>query len=172
MLLPVLPTSALLTGVFAPSSDQNWLTIGSISGGVVHFAFTANTGAARTAYITVLGQQIAVTQAAAISTQLTFVQGPSNTPAGLAVTPAITVQLADAGGSPTTYADVIVDLDVYSGANLVKKLTATTNAQGLATFNNLVLTLTGQYTLEAQSSGLTKAVSDRKSTRLNSSHRL
>ena len=43
---PVLPTSELLAGVFAPTSDQSWLTIGSVAGGVVQFSFTQNTGAA------------------------------------------------------------------------------------------------------------------------------
>ena len=40
-LLPVLPTTQPLTGVFAPSSDQSWLTIGTIANGVVNFSFTA-----------------------------------------------------------------------------------------------------------------------------------
>ena len=61
-LLPVLPTTEVLTGVFAPSSDQPWLTLGSISGDVIPFSFTQNTGVARTGRITVLGQQIPVTQ--------------------------------------------------------------------------------------------------------------
>jgi len=61
-LAAVLPATTPLTGVFAPSSDQSWLTIGSVSGGVVHFSFAENTGAARTAHITLLGQQIAVSQ--------------------------------------------------------------------------------------------------------------
>src|SRR5262249_59058822 len=61
-LLPVLPTTQLLTGPFAPSSDQSWLTIDSVANGVVHFSFTQNTGSSRTAHLTVLGQQIAVTQ--------------------------------------------------------------------------------------------------------------
>ncbi len=63
-LLPVLPTTQSLTGLFAPTSDQSWLTIGASANGVVHFSFTANTGAARVAHITVLGQSITVTQAA------------------------------------------------------------------------------------------------------------
>ncbi len=63
-LLPVLPTTERLTGIFAPTSDQSWLTIGTVAGGVINLSFTANTGAARTANITVLGQQIAVNQAA------------------------------------------------------------------------------------------------------------
>ena len=59
----VLPTTQALTGVYAPSSDQSWLTIGSISGGVINFSFSQNPGAARTAHMTVLGQQIVVDQA-------------------------------------------------------------------------------------------------------------
>ena len=62
LLLPVLPTTEVLTGVFAPSNDQPWLAIGNVSGGVISFSFTQNIGVARTAHITVLGQQIAVTQ--------------------------------------------------------------------------------------------------------------
>jgi streptogramin lyase len=63
-LLPVLPTTESLTGVFKPTSNQSWLTIGTITNGVVNFSFTANTaGTARTATITELGQQITVTQA-------------------------------------------------------------------------------------------------------------
>ena len=64
-LLGVLPSKRLLAGLFLPKSDQKWLTIGSIANGVIHFSFTANTGAARTAHITVLGKKITVTQAAA-----------------------------------------------------------------------------------------------------------
>ena len=61
-LLPVLPATESLAGLFAPASDQSWLTIGSVSGGVVNFSFTQDTGVARTAHITVYGQQITVNQ--------------------------------------------------------------------------------------------------------------
>jgi hypothetical protein len=63
-LLPVLPTGQSLTGLFAPRSDQSWLTLDASADGVVHFSFTANTGVARTAHITLLGQSITMTQAA------------------------------------------------------------------------------------------------------------
>ena len=43
-LLPVLPTTQPLTGLYAPSSDQSWLTVGTVANGVVPFSFTANTG--------------------------------------------------------------------------------------------------------------------------------
>jgi hypothetical protein len=64
--LPVaLPPTANLRAPFAPTSDQPWLTITGITNGVVSFAFEANTGSSsRTANITLLGQPIAITQAA------------------------------------------------------------------------------------------------------------
>ena len=61
--LSIVPSTANLTGIFAPTSDQSWLTIGSVAAGVVNFSFSANaTGASRTANITLLGQTIVVTQ--------------------------------------------------------------------------------------------------------------
>jgi len=88
----VLPASQNLSGIFAPSSDQPWLTITGVANGVVSFSFTANTNTApRTANITLLGQTIPITQSAAplpptianwtfnASTQFQFqFTGPSN----------------------------------------------------------------------------------------------
>lgn len=66
--LAILPSTQSLTGVFAPSSDQTWLTLGTASNGVIAFSFTANTSSsARTAHITVLGVSVAVQQAGAAS---------------------------------------------------------------------------------------------------------
>jgi sugar lactone lactonase YvrE len=68
---PVLPATQALSGPFAPSSDQSWLTVDSVANGVVHFSFTQNSGPTRTAHLTVLGQQIPVTQAAAPAAGIT-----------------------------------------------------------------------------------------------------
>ena len=59
---PVVPATANLLPPFAPTSDQEWLTITGVTNGVVSFAFTANAGPARIANITLLGQTIPVTQ--------------------------------------------------------------------------------------------------------------
>jgi sugar lactone lactonase YvrE len=74
----VVPATASLSGNFAPKSSADWLTITATNAGVVSFAFTANPGLARTAYITVLGQSVAVTQAQAteLGTMLR-VEGPA-----------------------------------------------------------------------------------------------
>jgi DNA-binding beta-propeller fold protein YncE len=61
----VLPATANLTGPFTPFSDSVWLTITTVTNGVVSFALTTNTSTTnRTAKITLLGQTIAITQVA------------------------------------------------------------------------------------------------------------
>ncbi len=95
----VLPASQSLTGVFAPTSDQSWLSIGTVANGVVNFSFAANTtGADRTAHITVLGQQITVTQAAVYT-----VTNTSSDPTVAGSLPWAVVQAdADTSGSVAT----------------------------------------------------------------------
>jgi DNA-binding beta-propeller fold protein YncE len=64
----VLPVTENLNAPFAPVSDQPWLTITGTANGIVTFSFTANdTGATRTANITVLGQTIAISQGAGVT---------------------------------------------------------------------------------------------------------
>jgi hypothetical protein len=57
----VLPTTENLLGPFTPTSDAAWLTIGGITNGVVSYSFRATTSN-RTAYLTVQGQSIPITQ--------------------------------------------------------------------------------------------------------------
>ena len=58
----VLPTNANLLPPFAPTSSQAWLTINSVSNGVINIAVTANTSASRTANLAVLNRTIPITQ--------------------------------------------------------------------------------------------------------------
>jgi sugar lactone lactonase YvrE len=81
-LLPVLPATANLTGIFAPTAQQsspNWLTIEPITSAVVKFTFTANSGAARTATISILGETITVTQNGSLTQTIDFTQPPPQT---------------------------------------------------------------------------------------------
>ena len=127
---PVLPTGELLTGVFAPTSDQGWLTIGSIASGVVNFSFTQDPGAARTAHIDLLGQQVAVNQA--------------GDPLG-------TVSLLEsaAAGSDSDIVTVAGSWTAAANASWLHT-TASGSASGLATFSfdaNLGPTRTGTLTI-------------------------
>ena len=55
-LLSVLPSTAALTEFFAPTSDQSWLTIGSITNSAIGFSFSANTSTSpRVAHIALPG---------------------------------------------------------------------------------------------------------------------
>ena len=118
-LLPVLPSTEALTGVFAPSGDQPWLTLGSISGGVIPFSFTANTGTtSRTAHITVLGQQITVIQQQPLlSTTTTLTDnGPNPSTLGQAVSFVVTVTPTVPDGETVTLEDASNgDAEVGSG---------------------------------------------------------
>jgi hypothetical protein len=105
ILAPVLPATQSLTGLFAPSSDQSWLTVGPPANGAAQFSFTANsTGAPRTAHLTVLGQSISVTQQA-----LTFsnLSAPTIT-YGTAIT-TISGQLGTTAPFPTGSVKITLD---------------------------------------------------------------
>ncbi len=120
-LLPVLPSTTSLAGIFAPTSDQGWLTIGTIANGVINFSFTANTSSStRTAHITVLGQQITVTQSAAAAVPVltvtkthagNFTQGQNGA--------TYTVTVSNAAGTAATSGTVTVTETAPSGLSLV-----------------------------------------------------
>lgn len=77
-LLPaVVPSWQNLRGPLAPTSSQPWLTISETADGVVHFSFTDNSTASRTARITLLGRAISVTQTGVILGLGDLVEGPS-----------------------------------------------------------------------------------------------
>jgi DNA-binding beta-propeller fold protein YncE len=81
LLYPVLPAAVIP----AATSDQSWLSIGSFANGVISFSFTANTStSARVAHISLLGQQIAVTQNPA--SKVTFTASPNPIPSGATTT--------------------------------------------------------------------------------------
>jgi len=75
----VYPSTANLPTVLPPTpqSGQSWLTIGTVSNGVVKFNFTKNTGAHRTATISVLGQTVTVTQNGSQTQTINFTQLPA-----------------------------------------------------------------------------------------------
>jgi DNA-binding beta-propeller fold protein YncE len=104
-------------GPLTASSDQSWLTITSTTGGVAGFAFQANTSAAsRIAHITVLGQQVTVTQSGDVPGTLTKSAGDGqSTPAGQAFPALLQATLTDANGIPIQGASVA--FNIVPGAN-------------------------------------------------------
>jgi hypothetical protein len=93
--------------------------------------------------------------------QVVFVQQPGITVAGVAIAPAITVQLQDALGNPVAQPNVQIVMDISSGTgNLTGLKTRSTNAFGLATFSSLSIDSAGVKILRARSGTLTPALSD------------
>ena len=160
-LLPVLPATESLTGVFAPSGDQAWLTLGSPADGVIPFSFTANTGTtSRTAHITVLGQQITVTQQASTTTTLTD-NGPNSSTLGQAVSFVVTVAPTVPDGETVTLEDAS-NGDAVVGSGTLTGGTVTLSVANLtAGTHNLFAVYGGDATYAAsQSTQVAQVVND------------
>jgi uncharacterized membrane protein len=98
----------------------------------------------------------------AVAAALQFVQQPTNVAAGVAINPAITVQVVDSFGNPVTDSSAPVTLALGTNSGGAKLGgTLTVNAvNGLATFSDITLNRTGSgYTLSASSGTLTGAAS-------------
>ena len=87
---------------------------------------------------------------AAPADQVAFGQGPTNTTAGAAINPAVTVKVEDAYGNVVTSDSSTVTLTLSSGKFEGGSNTATATAvNGVATFSNLKIDVAGNYTLTA-----------------------
>jgi sugar lactone lactonase YvrE len=134
-LLPVLPSTTSLTGIFAPVSDQNWLTIGTVANGVISFSFTANTSSSnRVAHITVLGQQNTVTQNGLTQTTQIITFGPLPNQA-LGAAP-FTVSATASSGLPVSFSSQTVSVCTVSGSQVTLVALGTCTIQATQAGNN------------------------------------
>ncbi len=102
-----------------------------------------------------------ITVAPAAATQLEFVQGPTTTVYGNAISPSVTVEFLDPYSNVTT-SNVPITLVLAGGSPnaVLKGTTGTTNAQGEVVFGSLSVSDVGTgYTLEATASGMSPATS-------------
>ncbi len=96
-----------------------------------------------------------------VAKSVVFVQQPTNTVAGVIIAPSVTVQLKDSKGNNAPQAGVSIALSLTTGTGTLSgTVTRQTNGQGLATFNDLRIDLTGSKRLTASSLGLTSAISN------------
>jgi hypothetical protein len=92
---------------------------------------------------------------------LAFVQQPSSAGGGAVIAPPITVQLKSTTGTNVAQAGVSVTITLTTGTGVLSGTTTrTTDATGLATFNNLSINLIGAKRLTAVATGYTAAVSN------------
>lgn len=148
---------------FTVSSDQPWLKITGLANGVIGFSFQANTSvASRAAHITVLGQQVAVTQTGDTPASISKIAGAGqSTPVQQAFATALQVRVKDAAGNgvsgaPVTFT-VTPDATGASGTfNTSPSMPILTNASGFATAPVLnANNITGTFTVTASVGGLT-----------------
>jgi len=130
----VLPATVNLTGPFAPASDSPWLTISGCNNGVVGFAVAENYTTNRTAHISLLGKNIAVTQ-------------PATTPLVLSDCRTFKNGILQFGFSN----NLGLSFTVWSSTNMLLPFTnwtllgtATNNGFGQYGFNDLTVTNSGQ----------------------------
>ncbi len=94
--------------------------------------------------------------------KLAFVSAPSNSSAGAAITPAITVIAEDASGNPVTGSTIPIALAMGNnpGGAILQGTTSANAETSAATFSGVSISQPGSgYTLIASSPGLTSAVS-------------
>ncbi len=155
----VYPVGAPIT----PTSDQGWLTITSVTNGVVKFNFTANNAATmRTGHIYILGQPVTITQSADAATTMIRAAGNGQNAAVKTAYPvALQTQLKDAANVGVI--GIVVTYSVAPGANGASATftggsgtaTATTVASGLATAPILTANGTaGTFTVKATAGAL------------------
>jgi len=97
-----------------------------------------------------------------IASKLTFNVQPSNTVAGAAIAPAVTVQVQDTYGNvvTTNTSNVTIAIGTNPGAGTLSGTTTVAAVAGVATFSNLSINKSGVgYTLSAAQGALTGATS-------------
>jgi hypothetical protein len=93
--------------------------------------------------------------------KLGFLQQPTPSAAGVAISPAVTVAVQDSFGNTVTGNTSAVTLTLNGGTFAGGSNTVTVNAvNGVATFGNLVINTTGTYSLSATDGTLTGATSN------------
>jgi hypothetical protein len=100
-----------------------------------------------------------------LATKLAFLQQPSSVASGVAITPPVTVLVEDSAGNIVVNSSASVSISVgsYSGAGsggAISGNTVVNAVNGVATFNNLIPSPAGLYTLAASSGTLTNAMSN------------
>jgi adhesin/invasin len=104
-----------------------------------------------------------LTNVVGTANKLAFVQQPTDTVAGQAITPAVTVQLQDSFANPVAMAGVAVAIQASPLVTRSRTLHGTasvmTDATGLATFANISIDQAGAYTLTVEAAGITSATS-------------
>jgi uncharacterized repeat protein (TIGR03803 family) len=100
------------------------------------------------------------TAPAPTATHLVFVQQPTTVTAGVAISPSVTVEVADSDGDIVSTDNSTITLSIDTGPGSLGGTVSEQASGGIATFDNLLLTKAGQVTLDAEDGKLAGAQSD------------
>ena len=156
-------TLTLSSGTFASGSSTATATaskgVATFSGLKIDTAGSYTLAASDGSLTGATSNSLAISPAAA--SKLVFGQQPTNATAGVAISPAVTVEVEDAYGNVVTSNSSTVTLKLSSGTFASGSSTATaTVSSGVATFSGLVIDTAGSYTLKATDGSLTSATSN------------
>jgi hypothetical protein len=153
------PSSGVLTGTSPVSAVNGVATFANLSIDKAGVGYTLAAAATGLTGATSAGFTIAVGSAA----KLSFLVQPSNTVSGATITPAVQVEVQDAGGNRVTTGAHAILLAIGNnppGNGFLSGTNPVTSASGVASFANLSIDKSGVgYTLQATSGSLTTAVS-------------
>jgi hypothetical protein len=140
------------------------LTVATAANGTATFNVTNTVPGSKTILASGTGLASATSSSfninAGSAAQLMFIQQPSLTVSNSVVAPAVTVQLQDAYGNNVATSGVTISLALTAGMDTLTGTTnVTTDANGLATFSNLIVSGFGSDNLRATSSGLSAMTS-------------
>ena len=152
------PGAGTLTGTVSTTANAGIATFSTLSinkAGVGYTLTSASTGLTSTT-------STAFTVTPGVAAKVVYAQQPTATVAGVAISPAVTVTVQDAGGNTVTSsaATVTIAIGTNPGAGTLSGTVSVNAVSGVATFNTLSINKVGTgYTLTAASTGLTSATS-------------
>ncbi|HKD07530.1 MAG TPA: Ig-like domain-containing protein [Bryobacteraceae bacterium] len=155
--LAEVPVNFSVVPVAGASAALSATSVSTDSNGMASVTATANTTAGTytvTASVTSVTPPLAatfnLTNLAGPAQTITFVQQPTDTPAGQIISPLVTVALTDAGKNPIVGATIALSLP---GGVPVLGAMEVTGTTGVATFLNLAIQNAGAYQLQATAAG-------------------
>ena len=95
------------------------------------------------------------------ASKLLFVQGPTSGVTNVAMSPAVTIEVAQSNNGAVAAPGVTITLSIYTspGGSLLTSVLGTTGSTGRATFSTIDISSAGTYTMTASATSLTSATS-------------
>jgi hypothetical protein len=137
----------------APASNG----VATFTGLVINSAGTFTLAATDGALVPATSAPFTITAAAA--TSLVYAKGPVDTTAGVAISPAVVVDLKDQFGNIASADNSFVAMTLASGPGALTGTATVQAAAGVATFSNLILDTVGTYTIQPTDGALAGPVS-------------